>query len=71
MALDLSFKRCTVVIGGSCDSNEDVPKNTAFVEICSTIDVLAHVSVRTRNGHHGLNSCHDGDNWLRNLTSCQ
>lgn len=60
------FKRNTVVVADICDGDEDVPKNTAYVVIGSTVDVLSHVSVRARNERHGLVACLDEDE-LQNL----
>lgn len=67
-----TFKRGTVVIANICDGDEDVPENTAYVVIGSTVDVLSHVSVRARNEHHGLVACLDGDKMaeLRGLHGC-
>lgn len=67
-----TFKRGTVVIANSCDGDEDVPENTTFVVIGSTVDVLSHVSVRARNEHHGLVACLDEDKLgqLRQLHGC-
>lgn len=67
-----TFKRGTVVIANSCDGDEDVPENTSYVVIGSTVDVLSHVSVRARNEHHGLLACLDEDKLseLRSLHGC-
>lgn len=66
------FKRGTVVIANTCDGDEDVPANTAYVVIGSTVDVLSHVSVRARNENHGLIACLDQDELgrLRSLHGC-
>lgn len=70
--IGLNFKRGTVVIANSCDGDEDVPRNTAYVVIGSTVDVLSHVAVRARNEHHGLVACLDVDKLaeLRTLHGC-
>lgn len=67
-----TFKRGTVIIANTCDGDEDVPSNTAYVVIGSTVDVLSHVAVRARNEHHGLVACLDGDKLaeLRGLHGC-
>eukprot|EP00177_Eucheuma_denticulatum_P006207 GFKZ01011322.1.p1 GENE.GFKZ01011322.1~~GFKZ01011322.1.p1 ORF type:complete len:1339 (+),score=210.60 GFKZ01011322.1:272-4288(+) len=67
-----TFKRGTVVIANSCDGDEEVPENTAYVVIGSTVDVLSHVSVRARNEHYGLVSCLDSEKMaeLRGLHGC-
>lgn len=67
-----TFKRGTVVIANVCDGDEDVPENTAYVVIGSTVDVLSHVSVRARNEHHGLVACLDEEKLaeLRGLHGC-
>lgn len=67
-----TFKRGTVVIANICDGDEDVPENTSYVVIGSTVDVLSHVSVRARNEHHGLVACLDADKLaeLRSLHGC-
>lgn len=67
-----TFKRGTVVVANVCDGDEDVPENTAYVVIGSTVDVLSHVSVRARNEHHGLVACLDSDKMaeLRGLHGC-
>lgn len=66
------FKRGTVVIANKCDGDEDVPENTSYVVIGSTVDVLSHVAVRARNEHHGLVACLDEDKLseLRELHGC-
>lgn len=66
------FKPGTVVIANICDGDEDVPANTAYVVIGSTVDVLSHVSVRARNEHHGLVACVDEDKLaeLRSMHGC-
>ena len=71
-SIGLNFKRGTVIIANSCDGDEDVPLNTSFVVIGSTVDVLSHVSVRARNEHHGLVACLDADKLaeLRTLHGC-
>lgn len=70
--IGLNFKPGTVVISDSCDGDEDVPANTAYVVIGSTVDVLSHVAVRARNEHHGLVACLDADKLveLRQLHGC-
>lgn len=67
-----TFKRGTVIVANICDGDEDVPENTAYVVIGSTVDVLSHVSVRARNEHHGLVACLDGDKLaeLQGLHGC-
>lgn len=67
-----TFKRGTVVVANVCDGDEDVPANTAYVVIGTTVDVLSHVAVRARNEHHGLIACLDGDKLadLRSMHGC-
>lgn len=71
-SMGLNFKRGTVVVANTCDGDEDVPQNTAFIVIGSTVDVLSHVAVRARNEHHGLVACLDADKLaeLRTLHGC-
>ncbi len=71
-SIGLNFKSGTVIIANTCDGDEDVPLNTSFVVIGSTVDVLSHVSVRARNEHHGLVACLDADKLaeLRTLHGC-
>lgn len=71
-SIGATFKKGTVVIADVCDGDEDVPANTAYVVIGSTVDVLSHVSVRARNEKHGLIACLDGDvlAHLRTLHGC-
>jgi alpha-glucan, water dikinase len=66
------FKRGTVVVADVCDGDEDVPANTEYVVIGSTVDVLSHVSVRARNERHGLIACLDADELarLRTMHGC-
>lgn len=66
------FKRGTVVIANTCDGDEDVPENTSYVVIGSSVDILSHVAVRARNEHHGLVACLDADKLadLRALHGC-
>lgn len=66
------FKKGTVIIADVCDGDEDVPDNTEYVIIGSTVDVLSHVSVRARNEKHGLIACLDSDELarLRSLHGC-
>jgi alpha-glucan, water dikinase len=60
-SIGATFKRGTVVVADLCDGDEDVPANTAYVVIGSTVDVLSHVSVRARNEKHGLVACLDAE----------
>jgi alpha-glucan, water dikinase len=71
-SVSAKFKRGTVVIADVCDGDEDVPANTAYVVIGSSVDVLSHVAVRARNEHHGLVACLDRDELaeLRTLHGC-
>lgn len=71
-SLGATFKKGTVVIADVCDGDEDVPANTAYVVIGSTVDVLSHVSVRARNEKHGLVACLDSEVLadLRTLHGC-
>lgn len=67
-----TVKHGTVIVANICDGDEDVPKNTKYVVVGSSVDVLSHVSVRARNEHHGLIVCHDEDKLaeLRLLHGC-
>lgn len=71
-SIGATFKKGTVVIADICDGDEDVPANTEYVVIGSTVDVLSHVSVRARNEHHGLIACLDADELahLRTMHGC-
>lgn len=60
-SIGATFKKGTVIIADVCDGDEDVPANTAYVVIGSTVDVLSHVSVRARNEKHGLVACLDAE----------
>lgn len=57
----LNFKRDTVVIRSKFCSEEDMPNNTAFVFIRSTVDVPSRISGRARNEHHVHFTCSEYD----------
>jgi alpha-glucan, water dikinase len=71
-SIGAKFKRGTVIVADICDGDEDVPNNTEYVVIGSTVDVLSHVSVRARNEKHGLVACLDSHELarLRSMHGC-